>query len=83
MAESLKEQIRELAENEAMLTILSDIGDLTTDEIVEAWQNDKMPDEILVWEPFEYLDPKYLLERWHEFAGQFERLIIQGRELNG
>ena len=81
MTKQIDKQIREVAEQEAMETILSDLGGLSVDEIVEAWQNDKMPDEISLWQPFEYYDSNNALEVWGGFADQFERLMIESRKL--
>lgn len=78
---TLETEIRQLAEQEAMETILADLGDLSVDEIVTAWEKGKMPDEIDLWQPFEYYDPNNALEVWSGFADQFERLMIKAREL--
>ena len=78
---SLEKKIREMAEQEAMETILADLGGLSVDEIATAWENDKMPDEIALWQPFEYYDPDNALDVWAGFADQFERLIVAGRKL--
>lgn len=78
---SLENEIKTLAEQEAMETILADLGGLSVEDIVTAWENGEMPDEIDLWQPFEYYDPSNALEVWGGFADQFERLIVAGRKL--
>jgi REP element-mobilizing transposase RayT len=56
------EKNKELAFNYAMDYFISDFGNLTHDQVYEALSNDEIPDEILIWEPFENYGAYYLLE---------------------
>jgi hypothetical protein len=65
--------IRKLAEEEAMLTILSDGGGLTTEAILDSLFNGIIPEEVSVWQPFEHCDADALLQFWDGFKWQFEQ----------
>jgi len=65
--------IRKLAEEEALCTILSDGGGLEINDILESLSNGIIPEEVSVWQPFEYYDAKSLLEVFDGFRFQFEQ----------
>ena len=64
---TLEATLEELAKEEAMATILSDFGDMKTDEILTKLSEGEVPDEILVWEVFEHYDAQSLLEVFNSF----------------
>ena len=65
--------VEQLAWEEAVSTALSDLGDLTADEIIERLEAGEIPNGVIVWEPFEYYDARNLLEVIDGFRAQFER----------
>lgn len=83
MSKKLDKDIKELAKDEAMATILSDFGNSTTKQIASAWEKDCEPvdDEVIVWEVFDGYTNRELYDYWKGFADQFERLIKAGRAL--
>lgn len=42
-----------MAENYALGFFLSEIGNVTYDELMEAFSDNKVPDDVVIWEPFE------------------------------
>ena len=65
--------IRKLAEEEALCTILSDGGGLEINDILESLSNGIIPEEVSVWQPFEHCDADALLQFWDGFKWQFEQ----------
>ena len=66
--------IEQLASDEAIATIVSyNKNDLTTEQILEAWQAGEEPDNLGIWEPFDGYTPANLLELFDGFKSQFAR----------
>ena len=70
-------EIYKKALEEAVNTALSDLGDLSPEEIVEKLNEGEIPDEISIWSPFEYYDAANLLEVIDGFRAQFERFATE------
>lgn len=69
----MKENLEQLAWEEAVSTAISDLGGLTADEIVEHLEAGEIPNGVIVWEPFEYYSARNLLEIIDGFRAQFRR----------
>lgn len=69
----MSENLNQLAWEEAVATALADLGGLTADEILEKLEEGEIPEEVAVWEPFEYYDASRLLDVISDFQGQFAR----------
>ena len=65
--------LEQLAWDEAEATALADLGGLTTDEIIAQLEEGDIPEEVAVWEPFEYYDAHALLGVIDGFQSQFVR----------
>lgn len=48
-----KADINRMAENYAMGFFLSEQGEVTYDELMEALDKNELPDDVTVWQPFE------------------------------
>ena len=69
----VSKDLDQLAWEEAVSTALSDLGDLTADEIIEKLEAGEIPEGVVVWEPFEYYGARNLLEVIDGFRAQFKR----------
>ena len=69
----MNKNLDQLTWEEAVGTALSDFGGLTADEIIEKLEAGEIPDEVVVWEPFEYYNARNLLEVIDGFRAQFRR----------
>lgn len=59
-------------EQYALGSVLSDSAELGYDEIMESLQNGEIPEDVIVWAPFEYEDTRALAERIEEFHDIFK-----------
>ena len=55
----------------ALGSILSDSAELEYDTIMESLENGVIPDDVIVWAPFEYEDPRILANRLEDFHDMF------------
>lgn len=55
----------------ALGSILSDSAELDYDTIMESLENGVVPDDVIVWQPFEYEDPRILANRLEDFHDMF------------
>lgn len=62
----------DLIKEYAVGAVLSDSADLSYDAIVEELDQDNIPEEIIIWAPFETLDAQALLEQIEEQYNIFE-----------
>lgn len=49
-----------LVDQYALGTILTDSAELDYDYIISKLEEGEIPEDVIVWEPFELYDPKYL-----------------------
>lgn len=59
-------------EEYALGSVLSDSAGLDYDVVVDSLRNGDMPDEVIVWQPFEYEDMRGLAERIEEYHDIFK-----------
>ena len=76
----MSNNIQEMALMEAVETVLSDLGDLLPEEILNRLDDGETPDEIVVWYPFEECDPETIADHIRTFARQFERFAEKVKE---
>ena len=69
----MSKNLDQLAWEEAVSTVVSDLGDLTADQIIEYLEAGEIPNGVIVWEPFEYYGARNLLEAIDGFHAQFKR----------
>lgn len=74
-------KIKEMALDEAVETMFSNLGNLTAGEILSKLEEGELPEEISVWYPFEDYDPKTLAKLVEGFASQFERFAERVKEI--
>ena len=48
-----KMDVNRMAENYALATFLSDWDELNYDEVMDAFSKDDLPDDVIIWQPFE------------------------------
>ena len=72
-----KETLAKLAAEEALaMMISSNEEELSADEITAVWADDREPEGVGVWEPFEYYSPARLLDIFEGIEAQFLRFSI-------
>lgn len=76
----MNKDIQEMALMEAVETVLSDLGDLLPEEILNRLDDGEIPDEIVIWYPFEECDARTIADHIRTFARQFERFAERVRE---
>ena len=59
-------------EEYALGSILSDSAEMSYEDVMESLQNGEVPEDIIVWEPFEYEDPRALANRLEDFHDMFK-----------
>lgn len=57
---------RALVEQYAIGAVFSDTAEMGYEALTESLSNDAVPEEVIVWQPYEGLEPKDLLERIEE-----------------
>lgn len=73
--------VNRLAENFTLGSILSEYGNNTYDEIIEALDDGYIPDEVLAWYPFQDFSPEELLEAIEDLRNQFLMFYKQTKEV--
>lgn len=72
----------EIIKEYAIGAIFSDTAEMGYSALVEELDQDNIPDEVIVYEPYEGLDPQDLLERVEEQYDIFETFAEQLLEAN-
>lgn len=73
--------VNRLAENFTLGSILSEYGNNTYDEIIEALDDGYIPDNVLAWYPFQDFSPEELLEAIEDLRNQFLMFYKQTKEV--
>lgn len=73
--------VSRLAENFTLGSILSEYGNNTYDEIIEALDDGYIPDGVLAWYPFQDFSPEELLDAIEDLRNQFLMFYKQTKEV--
>lgn len=72
--------LEEMALEEGVETLLSDLGGLTPQEIMASLREGDLPEGVSVWLPFEDYSPQILAHLIEGFASQFARFATRATE---
>jgi hypothetical protein len=59
-------------EEYALGSVLSDSAEMSYNDVMEALESGNIPEDVIVWAPFEYEDPRALASRIEEYHDIFK-----------